>query len=104
VGQLLSFQGDNSVSVVEDVPKAFQDVLAPDLKAFDAKLTALETALKEGFASEERVAAARHELILAELRTAKAIADSRHEAVLRALDIDKRIEKIEARQTAQAVA
>jgi hypothetical protein len=43
---------------------------------------------------------ARHELILAELRNAKAIADSRHETILRALDIDKRQEKIEARQSA----
>ena len=92
------------MSIVEEVRKAFQDVLAPDLKALDARLTALEGALKEGFASEERVAAARHELILAELRTAKAIADSRHEAVLKALDIDKRLEKVEAKQTAQAVA
>ena len=92
------------MSIVEDVRKAFQDVLAPDLKALDARLTALESALKEGFASEERVAAARHELILAELRTARAIADSRHEAVLKALDIDKRLEKIEAKQTTQAVA
>ncbi len=92
------------MSIVEEVRRAFQDVLAPDLKALDARLPALEGALKEGFASEERVAAARHELILAELRTAKTIADSRHEAVLKALDIDKRLEKVEAKQTAQAVA
>lgn len=90
------------MSVVEDVRKALQDVLAPDLKALDAKFTALENAIKEGFSSSERVSAARHELILAELRTAKAIADSRYEAILRALDIDKRLEKIEARQTAVA--
>jgi hypothetical protein len=64
------------MSVVEDVRKGIQDVLAPDIKAIDARLTALDAAVKEGFASSERVAAARHELILAELRTAKTIADS----------------------------
>jgi hypothetical protein len=91
------------MSIVEDVRKGIQDVLAPDIKAIDARLTALDAAVKEGFASSERVAAARHELILAELRTAKTIADSRHEAILKALDIDKRLEKIEAKQ-GQAVA
>jgi hypothetical protein len=86
------------MSIVEDVRKGIQDVLAPDIKAIDARLTVLDAAVKEGFASSERVAAARHELILAELRTAKTIADSRHEAILKNLDIDKRLEKIEAKQ------
>jgi hypothetical protein len=86
------------MSIVEDVRKGIQDVLAPDIKAIDARLTALDAAVKEGFASSERVAVARHELIVAELRTAKTIADSRHEAILKALDIDKPLEKIEAKQ------
>jgi hypothetical protein len=47
------------------------------------------------------VAAIRHELLLAELRTAQVIAESRHEAIFRALDIDKRLERVEARQAAQ---
>ena len=89
--------------VVEDVRKGIQDALAPDLKALDAKLTGLDVAIKEGFASVERVVAARHELILAELRTPKTIADSRHEAILKARDIDKRLEKIETKQAGQAV-
>jgi hypothetical protein len=92
------------MSIVEDVRKVIQEVLAPDIKAMDAKLAALNSALKDGFAAEERVAAARHELILAELRNAKTIADSRHEAILKALDIDKRLEKIESQQTQKAVA
>jgi hypothetical protein len=99
------------MSIVEDVRKGIQDVLAPDIKAIDARLTALDAAVKEGFASSERVAAARHELILAELRTAKTIADSRHEAILNKhaellnkLDIDKRLAKIEAQQKDQGAA
>jgi len=92
------------MSVVEDVRKSIQDVLAPDIKAIDARLTALDAAVKEGFASAEPVAAARHELILAELKTAKTIADSRHDAIIGALDIDKRLEKLEGKQAVSAVA
>jgi hypothetical protein len=40
-------------------------------------------------------------LVLAELRTALAVAESRHEAILKALDIDKRLEPIEARPASQ---
>jgi hypothetical protein len=80
------------MGAVEDVRKALQDVIAPDLKA-------LQVEVKEGFASVEKVAAIRHELVLAELRTALAVAESRHEAILKALDIDRRLERIEARKT-----
>ena len=80
------------MGAVEDVRKAFRDAIAPDLKALQAEV-------KEGFASVERVAAIRHELVLAELRTALAVAESRHEAIMKALDIDRRLDRIEARKT-----
>jgi hypothetical protein len=82
------------MGAVEDVRKALQDVIAPDLKA-------LQVEVKEGFASVERVAAIRHELVLAELRTALVVAESRHEAILKALDLDRRLERVEARQASQ---
>ena len=82
------------MGAIEDVRRAFQDIVAPDLKA-------LQVEVKEGFASVEKVAAIRHELVLAELRTALAVAESRHEAILKALDIDRRLERIEARQATQ---
>jgi hypothetical protein len=40
-------------------------------------------------------------LVLAELRTALAVAESRHEAILKALDLDRRLERVEARQASQ---
>ena len=80
------------MGAVEDVRKALQDVIAPDLKA-------LQVEVKEGFATVERVAAIRHELVLAGLRTALAVAESRHEAIMKALDIDRRLDRIEARKT-----
>jgi hypothetical protein len=82
------------MGVVDDVRKELQDVVAPDLKA-------LQVEVREGFASVDKVAAVRHELVLAELRNAQMIAESRHEAILKALDIDKRLERIEARQASQ---
>jgi hypothetical protein len=87
---------ERKLGAVEDLRKALQDVIAPGLKA-------LQVEVKEGFASVEKVAAIRHELLLAELRTALAIAESRHEAILKALDIDKRLERVEARQATQQV-
>lgn len=99
------------MGAVEDVRKALQDVLAPNLKALQvevkegfASVDKQLAAVKDGFASVEKVAAIRHELVLAELRNALVIAESRHEAILKALDIDKRLERVEARQAQQATA
>jgi len=96
------------MGAVEDVRKALQDVVAPDLKALQVEVkegfASVEkqfASAKDGFASVEKVAAIRHELLLAELRNARVIAESRHEAILRALDIDRRLERVEARQAAQ---
>ena len=82
------------MGTVTDLRKTLQDVIAPDLKA-------LQVEVKEGFASVERVAAIRHELLMAELRSALAIAESRHEAILKALDIDRRLARVEAQQASQ---
>jgi hypothetical protein len=80
------------MGVVDDVRKPLQDVVAPHLKA-------LQVEVKEGFASVERVAAIRHEVGAGGI--ALAVAESRHEAILKALDIDKRLEPIEARPASQ---
>jgi hypothetical protein len=92
----------------EDVRKALQDVIAPDLKALQVEVregfASVEKQLasvKDGFASVEEVAAIRHELVLAELRNALAVAASRHEAILKTLDLDRRLERVEARQASQ---
>ncbi len=91
------------MGAVEDVRKGLQDVVAPDLKALQVEVkegfASVEKQLasvKDGFASVEKLAAIRHDLVLAELRSALAIAESRHEAILKALDIDRRLDGIEA--------
>ena len=92
--------------MVEDVHKALQDVIAPDLKALQVEVREgfisvdkQFAAVKDGFLSAEKVAAIRHELILRELRASLAITEARHEAILKALDIDRRLDRIEARKS-----
>lgn len=94
------------MGAVEDVRKAFQDIVAPDLKALQvevkegfASVDKQFAAVKDGFFSAEKVAAIRQELVLAELRTSLAVAEARHEAILKALDIDRRLDRIEARKS-----
>jgi hypothetical protein len=53
------------------------------------------------FASVEKLSAIRHDLLLAELRNAQIIAETRRGAIPKALDIDKRLERVEARQASQ---
>jgi hypothetical protein len=87
------------MGVVEDVRKALQDVIAPDLKALQVEVREGFAAVDKQFASVEKVAAIRHELVLAELRASLAITEARHEAILKALDIDRRLDRIEARKS-----
>jgi len=89
------------MGAVEDLRKALQDVIAPDLKALQVEVREGFVSVEKQFIAVERIAAIRHELLLAELRTAQVIAESRHEAILRALDIDERLERIEAKQATQ---
>ena len=96
------------MGAIEDVRKTLQDIVAPDLKALQVEvregfLSADKqfASVKDGFASVEKPAAIRHDLLLAELRNALAIAESRHEAILKALDLDRRLERVEARQASQ---
>jgi len=89
------------MGVVDDVRKALQDVVAPDLKALQVEVKDGFASMDKQFISVEKVAAIRHELVLAELRAALAVAESRHEAILKALDIDRRLDRIEARQASQ---
>lgn len=89
------------MGAVEDIRKGLQDIIAPDLKALQVEVKEGFASMDKQFISVEKIAAIRHELLMAELRTSLAIAESRHEAILKALDIDKRLERIEARQAAQ---
>jgi len=72
---------------VDDVRKIVQDLVAPDLKAIAERQTA-----------QDLIAAARHNELLAKLETSNTIHTARYEAIMKALDIDRRLERIEARE------
>jgi hypothetical protein len=103
-GDRVVFNGDKGMSVVEDVRKAMaiQDLVAPDLKAINERLKSIETVSNERFKAIDAVAEARHNELLAKIETSNTIHTARYDTIIKTLDIDKRLEKIEARQTAVA--
>jgi hypothetical protein len=104
------------VSEIAEIRKLFQDLIAPDVKSIATDLAAFKIsvdqqfkALKESVEAKleamEAVEQARYlaviskiETIRVEFASAEANHVARHEAILKALDIDRRLEKIEARQ------
>jgi hypothetical protein len=101
------------MSVIDDVRVLLQDIVAPDLKAIAARLDALEVSVKQGFDisersmsqrfdAAERIAAIRHEAILSRFDGAIASANANHEATLKAMNMDRRMEQLEALVAAQA--
>ncbi len=76
------------MGVVEDVRKVLQDVVSPDLKALDARVAALEKRLDIRLeALEERISGKIDKL--------SDRVDSNDASVMHALDIDRRMERIE---------
>ena len=84
---------------VEDVRKVIQDFVAPDLKALGARIVALEKETKAGFehaeqlnlerfSSIEKLAAARHEAVMAAIAANQA-------TIMNALEMDKRLLRLE---------
>ncbi len=91
------------MSGIEDVRKVVQDLVAPDLKAIDGRLTGLEKsmnaradAIVTRLDASEQVSRARHDALVAALKALEGKVDSNHAAVLHALDIDKRLERLES--------
>ncbi len=89
------------MSVIEDVRKVVQDLVAPDLKAIDARLTGLEKSLNarsDAIVTKldalDQISRGRHEALLSALKALEGKVDSNHAAVLHALDIDKRLERL----------
>jgi hypothetical protein len=84
------------MSVIDDFRKVLQDFLAPELRAVNARLDAIE-----------KVSEARHSEVLARFASEKTAADARHNELLARLDglqrffeLDKRVEKLEGRPRA----
>ena len=79
--------------MIEDVRQAIQDFIAPELRAISARLDSFD----KRFDAAEKVATANHNEVLARLATV----DEKFERLLNAFEIDKRLERLEARQSPQ---
>jgi hypothetical protein len=80
-----------TMSNVEDARKIIQDLLAPDLKALAVRVENLETEMARRFTSAEDVAKARHETVLATIAAS-------HASIMGALEMEKRLTKLEIQQ------
>jgi hypothetical protein len=72
------------MSEIAEIRKLFQDLIAPDLKSLSAEQK-----------SAEALAQARYETVLAKLEAIDAKHTARFDQILKALDIDKRMERVE---------
>lgn len=110
------------MSEIAEIRKIFQNLIAPAVKSVITDVSGLKNSVDKQFSSAEALAQARYDTVLAKLEamdrrletlsfrvdgrfeTFEAVQSARHEAIIKALDIDKRLEKVEARQASQAVA
>ena len=96
------------MSAIDDARKLVQDIVAPDLKAITARLEALKRAVKQGFEGSEKLSEVRHEMTLLRVQTGFAsidakftAADARFDSILKAMNIDRRLELLEAAKSSQ---
>ena len=96
------------MGVVEDIRQVIQDLVAPQLKSLDARMSALdagmtsiEASITQRFASSEAVANARHDALTAQIAQLATIVATNHSAILQKLDLEKRIDRVEMFQAAR---
>ena len=65
------------MSSVDDARTLLQDIVVPDLKALGVRVDALESNMKQRFDSAEKLAEARHGLLLLRMDTGFAAADAK---------------------------
>jgi hypothetical protein len=89
------------MGAVEDIRKVIQDLIAPDLKAqaeglkaVNSRLDALERHLDKRFEDQERVATLRHDALIAQMASFQS-------AILNAIEVDKRLTRLESQSTTQ---
>jgi hypothetical protein len=79
------------MGTTEDFRKVVQDLITPDLKVIAVPLDALEKAVSHRFTLSEDLAKSRHETVIANIA-------ARHAATMGALEMEKRLSKLEGLQ------
>jgi hypothetical protein len=99
--------------MIDDTRKLLQDLIAPELKALQEQVKALEASTRTGFTSLEKSMGARFsglettisankDVVLAQVRSLEGKVDSNHASVLNTLNIEKRLEQLERLQRQQS--
>ncbi len=93
------------MSVVEDMRKVLQDFLAPELRAVQVRLDAIEEKMDARFEAIEEKMDTRFDAVKSRFSAIEDIATARHNEILAKLDglkssleLDKRVERLENRQ------
>jgi hypothetical protein len=74
------------MSTLEDARKLVQDIVSPDLKALSTRVDALEANMKQRFDSVEKLAEARHDLMLLRMDAGFASSDAKSAAGFAAVE------------------
>ena len=110
----------NGMSVIDDTRKVLQDVIAPDLKAINVRLDAVERVVNlrfeqidkrfeqidkrfeqmdkrmdERFAQNEKLTLAKFDQLLARIELLTSVVTANHESEMNAMDLNRRMERIE---------
>ena len=108
------------MSIIDDTRKVLQDVIAPDLKAINVRLDAVERVMNlrfeqvdkrfeqidkrfeqidkrmdERFAQNENLTLAKFDQVLARIEVLTGVVTANHQAEMRAMDLDRRMERLE---------
>ncbi len=108
------------MSLIDDTRKVLQDVIAPDLKAINVRLDAVERVMNlrfeqvdkrfeqvdkrfeqmdkrmdERFAQNEKLTLAKFDQVLARIELLTSVVTGNHEAEMNAMDLNRRMERIE---------
>ena len=82
------------MSVVEDIRKVIPDLVTPDLKALVARVVALEQKPDLKFDLLDKKVDYKSHLLQADIRNLAAVVAANQAAIMHALDIDRRVERI----------
>jgi len=83
------------MSEIAEIRRIFQDLIAPDMKSILTELKASETLAEARY----QTVLAKLEVLEAKMKTAEVSNSARLDEIAKALDIDKRLERVEARQS-----
>ncbi len=108
------------MSIIDDTRKVLQDVIAPDLKAINVRLDAVERVMNlrfeqvdkrfeqidkrfeqmdkrmdERFAQNENLTLAKFDQVLARIELLTGVVTANHQAEMRAMDLDRRMERLD---------